>query len=143
MPADPLDALQLVADAVATHPNEQVRLVGDWLRAGGRGDVLEYLSGNDNARGFSARLAVKLGHRNRALRAAAARWSNLAPSEQAHRVTDEVARYRGAGWQRDRHCAANPHLPGTSLSLFWSALMALDRPISKRQCRRILFGQVI
>ena len=138
--ADPLEALQLVADAVAMHPNEQVRLVGDWLRAGGSAALLAYISGQDGRRGHSVVLEAQHAARNAALREAAKQWRDLAPKKVTKLLASEFARYFSDCWPRDRERVENPFPADSQNGLFWIALRAVPQAIGEAQCARILAG---
>jgi hypothetical protein len=136
--ADPLDTLARAAARLDGEDNG-LQLVADWLRQGAPGDLFEHL-GAENRRGHSARREAAYARRNAALRAAAARWSDLPPADQARLLHAELGRYSAIAWARERHHATNPHPPGSMRWHLWAALAAVDRVPGRRQIQRILTG---
>lgn len=134
---DALAILDRAANALAAHPDEDVQLVADWLRAGAPGDLIEHL-GAESTRGHSIRLQLAYKRRNVALCAAAAPWRDLPPPEAARLLANAFRRYFTDAWPRERHLAGNPHPVGSRPGYFWAALRTIDRPIGQRQAERIL-----
>ena len=137
--SDAFEALQLVADAVRMHPDENVQAIAAWLRAGGSAELIAYISGRGGRRGHSVVLEAAYAARNAALRAAAQQWADLPPKEAGRLLANEFQRYF-ARWPRDRQRAENPYPADSQSGLFWLALRAVPRPIGEAQCARIIAG---
>jgi hypothetical protein len=130
---DPLDEISAAArvleqagfDVIAEHVRRSA-------------EVFEAVSGEQNARGYSARRSMLYKRRDRALRQAALRWADLAPKDATRMLAGELARYYTRCWPRERRCTENPHAAGSLRGHLWAALAAVDRVPGRRQLQRII-----
>jgi len=129
---DAVARINRLADKFSRDPDEDAQLVGEWLRGGCKGNLLEHL-GVENARGRSAWLEAARERRNAALRSAAALGGYDATALAA-----ELKRYHSTCWPRDRQLAENPYKNGSVRALLWAALRAIDYAPKQRQMQRII-----
>jgi hypothetical protein len=141
VPGDPLDTIRLAAEALAAHPDDQVRAIGAALADGiGAGQLIEHLTGQGGRRGHSVARELAYQRRNRALIAASQAWAALPVTDRARMTANALARYHGSSWQRDKCHAQCPHPEGSRRAHFWAALRAIDHAPGERQMQRIVGG---
>jgi hypothetical protein len=107
------------------------------VAAGGDAELFAYL-GAESSRGHSARREAAIAGRNRSLRAAAQRWTDLPVTEAARLLHGELVRYAERSWPREQHQANNPRPVGSLRHHLFAALRASGRPIGEAQLRRVL-----
>ena len=133
-----IDVIATAAAVLAQHPNEAVRLVGEYLHDGAQGNLVEYL-GVATRRGFSVRLELVLARRDALLvKAADLAFAGLPIAEQARSLSRALRSYASTNWARDRLKASNPHPAGTLKALLFEVMRLRDRPLSAVQIARVI-----
>ena len=133
-----LDVIAAAAAVLAQHPDEAVRLVGEYLHDGAQGNLVEYL-GAESRRGYSVRLELVLARRDAVLvKAAELAFAGLPIAEQARALSRGLRSYASTAWPRDRLKHADPYPADSLKALLFEVLRLRDRPLGAVQIGRVI-----
>ena len=128
---DAIGAIEDAGELLVRDPRPAVQLVRHWLADGGDAALFAFVSGQEAARGQSARIGAAVERRNALLR-------QLGRGMTARHLAEALKRYQATSWPRDRVRAACPYRDDDRRATFWRVFKLRDRTIAARQLRAIL-----